>query len=419
MLRHVCQWLWNERGSVLLFTTTMLVLLLLMGGFAIDLLYQTTADNELQRTMDFAALAGAGKLGFDSTGLTNARNAARAYGIANPIHNPNGGTITLDLNDANDPNGNIVLGVWDGTTFTRGVPPLNPTEINAVKCQFQTSVPSSFLRLLGSGFFNLPVGAFSIAWSPPPAIPPPASCTLPIAVTDCAFRTGEGGFNSVGCGSAITFISSSTQGPGAAPGSSNTGAWTNLFGQNPTPNNTQDAINAAANGTCSTPVPTGTPIPTNNCMAQPTFDLLMSAFITKYNASGTVTVTNSPSTGDPQTTYTGKGWQMYIPVIATGGTCPPGPINGTNTITGWTQFTMTQVINLSSQMGKAGGYGSNGRCAVPNDADSNSWPYCNDPNLHSAFRGVFGYYSCQVLDTIPSVAPGPRTSIAEKLKLVK
>jgi len=154
-------------------------------------------------------------------------------------------------------------------------------------------------------------------------------------------------------------------------------------------------------------------------MAQPTFDTLQNAFVAKYNASGTLTVTNSPSTGDPQVTYTGKGWQMYIPVIDTGGTCPPGPINGTNTITGWTQFTMTQVINIASHAPSGGGFGASGRCAVSNDNDSNSWSLCNDTGLHSSFRGVFGYYSCQVLDSIPSVAPGPRTSIAEKLRLVK
>jgi hypothetical protein len=115
-------------------------------------------------------------------------------------------------------------------------------------------------------------------------------------------------------------------------------------------------------------------------------------------------------------TYSGKGWQAFIPVISTGGACPPGPISGTNQITGWTTFTMTQVINIASQ---AGGQGSNGRCAVSNDHDGNSWPLCNDPTLHSSFRGVFGYYSCQILDTIPSPAPGPRTALAEKLKLVK
>ncbi len=54
----------NERGNVLLFTFTLLILLLVMGGFAIDFAYQAAARTELQRSIDAAALAGAGKLGF-------------------------------------------------------------------------------------------------------------------------------------------------------------------------------------------------------------------------------------------------------------------------------------------------------------------------------------------------------------------
>ena len=57
----------NERGNVLLFTFTLLVLVLVMGGFAIDFAFQAAARTELQRSIDAAALAGAGKLGFDDT----------------------------------------------------------------------------------------------------------------------------------------------------------------------------------------------------------------------------------------------------------------------------------------------------------------------------------------------------------------
>ena len=31
-----------------------------------------------------------------------------------------------------------------------------------MKCQFASTIPASFLRLMGSSFFNLPVGAFSM-----------------------------------------------------------------------------------------------------------------------------------------------------------------------------------------------------------------------------------------------------------------
>ncbi len=69
----------NERGSVLLFTTAMLVLLLVFGGLAIDLTYFGSVRRELQRSMDAAALAGAGNLGFDDTAFPAAREASQTY----------------------------------------------------------------------------------------------------------------------------------------------------------------------------------------------------------------------------------------------------------------------------------------------------------------------------------------------------
>ncbi len=97
----------NERGSVLLFTFTLLVFLLVMGGFAMDFAFQAAARTELQRSIDAAALAGAGKLGFDDTVFPTARAFARDYGTRNPTRT---GPVTLSLNTPNDPAGNIVLG---------------------------------------------------------------------------------------------------------------------------------------------------------------------------------------------------------------------------------------------------------------------------------------------------------------------
>jgi len=404
----------DQRGTVILFVAVLLVMLLAMGGMAIDIFYQTTVDNELQRSLDFAALAGAGKLGFDATAFPFVRLAAQSYAAANPIRNPDASTVDLSLNAANDPAGNIVLGNWSGSAFT---PSLDPTQVNAVRCQYQTWVPTSFLRLLG--FNTLPIGASSIAWGPVPLNAPPTSCVAPIAVTGCQFQDPDGGaFNSAGCGAPISFISSSGQAPGTGPAATNTAAWANLSGTGtPSVPDTNAAINNAANGNCTAPTAqTGQQIGTSNGMQQTVFNNLQDQFVTKYNLSGIITITNSPSTGNPQETYAGKGWDLIIPVIDTGSTCPPGPINGNNTITSWTRFVITQVIN---GQGAGGGFGANGRCAVANPADTNSWTYCNDTNLHSSFRGVFGYFSCEFFDSPPSPVPGPVTARAEKLQLVK
>jgi Flp pilus assembly protein TadG len=416
MIRHIFK---DQRGTVILFVAVLIVVLLALGGMAIDIFYQTTVDNELQRSLDFAALAGAGHLAFDLLPTTELaiRSAAKQYAAANPIRKYNGSTVDLDLNLENKPTGDIVLGNWDGTTFTPGTLPLDPTVTNAVRCQYKTKIPTSFLRILGVN--DLDISAHATAWGPTPIAPPNNACTFPIGVTDCSFQAG-GAFNSGGCGTAITFISSSVQGPGTDPGSSNTGAWVNLSGTStPNPTTTNAAINdAASGGGCQAPsLQPGDEIGASGGMQQPVFNNLQDKFIQKWNASGIITITNSPSTGDPQATYVGKGWDVYVPVISTG-QCPPQSF-ASPTITGWSRFVMTQVINLASQAPQPTGFGANGRCAVNNPTDANSWAYCNDPNLHESFRGVFGYYSCEIFDSLPNPIPGPVTARAEKLQLVK
>jgi Flp pilus assembly protein TadG len=162
------RWLGDEKGNVLLFTTAMMVFLLVMAGIAIDLGYLALVDNEVQRAMDAAALAGAGNLGFDDSVFPAVRLAAQTYARRNAFHN---GTINLDLNTANDANGDIVLGVWDPTKSPKFQPSTDGTAVNAVRCHYQTSIPTSFLRLLG--FSTLGVSAQAIAIANPPATPPP------------------------------------------------------------------------------------------------------------------------------------------------------------------------------------------------------------------------------------------------------
>ncbi len=159
----------NERGSVLLFMLGTLLFLLVFGGFAIDLAFYSTAKGELQRSMDAAALAGVGHLGFDDSLFGAVRTEAKRFADLNPTRanlsdlNPTG-AISLDLNTGNaDPNGEITLGVWDGATFT---PSLVGSEVNAVRCQYATDVPTSFLGILGPDLNNLRVSARAIALSP-------------------------------------------------------------------------------------------------------------------------------------------------------------------------------------------------------------------------------------------------------------
>jgi hypothetical protein len=403
-----CHCINNQRGSVLLFTTVTLVLLLVFGGIAIEVTYFGSARGELQRSLDAAALAGAGNLGFDATVFPAARAAAQNYAGLNGYSNwdPASRDVGLDLNESNDPNGNIVLGVWDGTNFT---PSLDGTMVNAVRCQFGTTIPTSFLRLLG--LLNLPVSAQAIAVSNPPLTAEEGTCVFPITLSGCAFTSG-GTFSSDGCGTPVTFISSSGKPPGTNAGT-NTGAWANLCSDStPSAPVTRAAIEGAANGTCNSGCnnnpQAGDTIGTNNGMVQSVFDFLEEEFVKKFNASGTHKVTDS----NGNTTYEGRGWKVFVPVIET--ECPPGPISGGKKIIGWTEMVITQV------------YDRNNGCAVSNPADTNSWSLCPqplnpsgpasaDPNL----RAVFGKYKCSFVQQLPSQVPGPRSALATRLRLVR
>jgi len=393
----------NERGSALLFSIAVLVFLLVMGGIAIDLTYFSAARGEIQRSMDAAALAGAGKLWFDDSVFPAVRDWAARYAQKNGLRNPMGGIINLDPNWSNDPGGNIVLGIWNGSSFN---PDLDGTQVNAVRCQYTTQIPTSFLRLLG--FSTLPVSAQAIAISNPPANPPPDACLFPIGLSQCAFQNA-GAFNSQGCGAAVTLISSSGAAPGST-GGTNTAAWVNLNGSGtPSAPTTNTAINGAANGgTCTSSLATGDPIGTSNGMQQSVFNNLEDQFKSKFASSPWIEVKNS-STPDPDDySYQGYGWEVYVPVIQTA--CPPQGITGNLVIAGWTRMVITQVINL-------------GDCAVNNPQDANSYPLCPPPYGTAAknpdLRAVFGYYECSVWESNPVPLPAPRTALAERMRLVR
>jgi Putative Flp pilus-assembly TadE/G-like len=408
----------NERGNVLLFTFTLLVLVLVMGGFAIDFAYQAAARTELQRSMDAAALAGAGKLGFNDSVFdipcgpaaqtcSGVRQNAQRFASRNPYRV---GTINLDLNLANAANGDIVLGIWNGTGFT---PSQEGSQVNAVLCRSARQIPTSFLRLLG--FNSLAASAEAIAWAPPPASPPPTACPFPVAASSCFFNSGGSGATSSGCGATIQFTSSSDQSQLGA----NTAAWVSLDpnANNVNANDTKSAVDAAASGTCgASPIQTGDTVPVNGGeLASVIKNHVQPAFISKYNASPELVVYAQDGT---TVTYQGKGWEVFVPVIGTGPTCPPGSqINGNHQVVGWTRMVITQVLD------------KNGECAVANHWAGNPWDAkCFDskngtapagsPTVVQGNTGIFGYFDCQYSPSPPATSPGPISATA-KLKLVR
>jgi Flp pilus assembly protein TadG len=405
------RWARDQRGSILLFTTVLVVpLMIIIGGLAMDLAYYGTVDDELQRSMDAAALAGAGKLGFNDTYFPAARQWARDYALLNPYRV---GNINLDLNTANNPGGNIVLGIWNGNTFT---PSLDGTQVNAVQCRFATTVPTSFLRLIGLNSLN--TGAMAIAWAAQPGTTPPNACVFPVALSSCSF----GGSTSSGCGGTITLISSS---PTSNVGGSSAG-WASIIpGEGANANDILGQVQTAASGSCSgTAYNTGEDIPLNEGHMAVVINWLMgtspNAFPAQYANSPELVVKNQ----DGSDAYRGKGWEVFVPVVDTGPTCPPagGTFLGSKPIQGWTRMVITQVL------------GSNGQCAVNNpwqrNGPGNPWdshcfddkngtsPHGTASTVVSGQTGIFGYYDCQYQQSPPAPNPGPITATA-KLKLVR
>lgn len=420
MRRRGLQSLSNERGAILVFALLVVVFLLVAGGLAVDFAHMFLADKELEKSMDAAALAGAGKLGFNSDAFPTARQFSQIFANRNSYRigtvdlNPNEANAVPPLDSVEAPYGDIVLGVWN-PTLPQGVgaglrfePSLDGTVVNAVMCRYKAQVNTSLFRLWGIN--TMPVSAVAIATANPPANPPPDGCLFPIGVGSCPFQ----GDTSLGCGSTITFITSSGNDEGAgclAPPCTNSSAWVNLDGGSVNTGYLRNAIEGAAAGTCpTTDLSVSDTIPTGNGMNQAVMDTLEEAFIAKYaeSANEPVSITDP----DGNTTYEGQGWKVFIPVIQTD--CPAGAISGGHTIIGWTEFVMAQVINR-------------GRCAVDNPWPGpwdpiGTGPHCTGneaPSNVGALRAIFGYYSCTYIPSPPVPTPVPRTALATKLQLVR
>lgn len=112
----------NRRGIVLVLAALLLVGLLTICALTVDVGFMCVARSELQRTADAAALAGVSVMQ-DMADLNaapnayavaySARNAACQYSLSNPCRSV---PINLPRNDANNANGDLVLGHYNSTT---------------------------------------------------------------------------------------------------------------------------------------------------------------------------------------------------------------------------------------------------------------------------------------------------------------
>jgi hypothetical protein len=422
----------NQRGAIILFVLlSILFLLTVGGGLTADMARLISQKQEMQSSLDAAALAGAGKLGFDDSVFPTARDFAVDFADKNPTR---GGPIGLNRNDANDvagfntatmPYGDVVLGIWDPRNpdgigpGLRFEPSTDGSVVNSVMCRYKQQIPASFLSLWG--LVNLTVATSAIATSAQPMYPP-VPCVFPIGLSSCPFSQGEV-FNSKGCGKPIKFVTSNGQAD-----SSNTAAWINMAGTGtPSAADLRTYVEQAVNGSCDrTPPQVNTQVGTNNGMSNSVFTDLRDAFKAKFNASvadsaNWPTIKNS----DGDVVYHGPGWEVWVPVIQTA--CDANgntqSIVGDHTVVGWTQFVMTQAWDSTGGNQEKIGLG----CVVNNSYDSGTWPWCQvtDPAQlpeglqGGASRSIFGIYACGMSNSPPAILPGPRSALATKLRLVR
>ena len=115
------------RGSVLVLTAVLMLVLVGVLGLSIDTAYLYRSEESLQATADAAALAGAQDV---LTSVSLARSQAAAIAAANTV---NGAAVQLASNPSNSASGDIVLGVFNTAngTFTPTLTSPNAVEVCA------------------------------------------------------------------------------------------------------------------------------------------------------------------------------------------------------------------------------------------------------------------------------------------------
>ena len=159
-----CKQQWRSRrlrrsGMVTLWVCMTLLLMLAFVGFAADAGWVYLVDHQLQNAADAGALAGAQQVKIDPTlAVVQATLVAQA-------NKAGGALVKRAANPANDPGGDVVIGVYDrgSSTFTAT---LNSPNAVKVVCRRTSSSPGGTLPLhfaAPAGFSSSNVTCYAIA----------------------------------------------------------------------------------------------------------------------------------------------------------------------------------------------------------------------------------------------------------------
>ncbi|MCB9793576.1 MAG: Tad domain-containing protein [Alphaproteobacteria bacterium] len=179
MTRHLRHGRRARRGGnySLIFALSFFVLL----GFSalvVDIGYQRASSVQLQNIVDATVLGAANLLDYSDEGVVAARAAAIEIASANVV---DGEPLELDPNELNDPEGEIVFGVWDGASFTASD---DAGEVNALQVNKHLPLDTR-ISLLTFGVRSINVNATSTAVLPDAEGAGAVDCMIPLALADC------------------------------------------------------------------------------------------------------------------------------------------------------------------------------------------------------------------------------------------
>lgn len=177
----------GRQGSILVLAAITFVVLCAFAALVVDLGYVGVIEARLQTATDAGALAGARVLDGTQAGLDAARSRAVAFAAQDSA---DGDPLQLDPNPANDVDGDVVTGVWDGTSFRASI---NPVEVNAVQTRAGRDDLESFFSHVAFGRNTLSVAVESIAVAGQPASASKVPWYLPFGLPDCLWDSFEPG----------------------------------------------------------------------------------------------------------------------------------------------------------------------------------------------------------------------------------
>jgi hypothetical protein len=203
----------RQSGGSAIIVAFSLVMLGAIAAMAINMGQIMMVRGQLQNAVDAGALAGAKSLGASLVALNNARISAQDFVNR---HQDGNEQLLVDLNPANEPTGDIVLGNWDFETRT--FQPLNPVTdgearyVNAVRVHAgRGNGQNSPLPVVLQGFFaqtEVSLGAEAIAVGGGPF----EGCSIPLVFPDCLVVNPAD--NSLWCDRTLVFRDDNTDNVG-------------------------------------------------------------------------------------------------------------------------------------------------------------------------------------------------------------